>query len=48
MNLEQFGQCTNIGECVAVCPKLIPIEVIGRMNHDYIAGSMRERETVEA
>jgi len=48
MNLEQFGQCTNIGECVAVCPKLIPIEVIGRMNHDYIAGSMRETEAVEA
>lgn len=48
MNLEQFGQCTNIGECVAACPKLIPIEVIGRMNHDYLAGSMRERETVEA
>jgi succinate dehydrogenase / fumarate reductase iron-sulfur subunit len=48
MNLEQFGQCTNIGECVAVCPKLIPIEVIGRMNHDYIAGSMREPEAVEA
>ncbi len=48
MNLEQFGQCTNIGECVAVCPKLIPIEVIGRMNHDYIAGSMREPEAGEA
>lgn len=48
MNLEQFGQCTNIGECVAVCPKLIPIETIGRMNRDYIAGSIREHETVEA
>lgn len=48
MNLEQFGQCTNIGECVAVCPKLIPIEVIGRMNHDYIGGSMRELQPAEA
>ena len=21
MNLESFGQCTNIGECTAVCPE---------------------------
>lgn len=48
MNLEQFGQCTNIGECVAVCPKRIPIEAIGRMNHDYIAGAMHEHGTVDA
>src|SRR5437879_7194596 len=28
---ELFGSCTNIGECSAVCPKLIPLEVIARM-----------------
>src|SRR5947209_4858317 len=33
---EQFGSCTNIGECEAVCPKEIRIEVIGRMNRDFI------------
>ena len=36
MNSEHFGNCTNIGECEAVCPKLIPLEVIGRMNRDFI------------
>jgi len=38
-NRELFGSCTNIGECEAVCPKLIPIEFIGRMNRDYIQAS---------
>ena len=36
MNLEGFANCTNIGECEAVCPKEIKIEVIARMNHDYL------------
>lgn len=39
MNQELFGNCTNIGECEAVCPKLIRLEVIARMNRDYIKGS---------
>lgn len=39
MNQEGFGSCTNIGECEAVCPKGISIEVIGRMNRDYIRAS---------
>jgi succinate dehydrogenase / fumarate reductase iron-sulfur subunit len=41
---ERFGSCTNIGECEAVCPKEIRIEVIGRMNRDYIAASWKRRE----
>jgi succinate dehydrogenase / fumarate reductase, iron-sulfur subunit len=41
---EQFGSCTNIGECEAVCPKEIRIEVIGRMNHDFLAGSWKSRK----
>jgi succinate dehydrogenase / fumarate reductase iron-sulfur subunit len=40
-NMEGFGSCTNIGECEAVCPKEIKIDVIGRMNHDYIAASRK-------
>ena len=40
---ELFGSCTNIGECEAVCPKLIPLEVIARMNHDYIRASWTKR-----
>lgn len=29
-----FGNCTNIGECAAVCPKGIPLESISRLNRD--------------
>lgn len=39
MNLEGFGNCTNIGECEAVCPKSIRLEVIARMNADYLRAS---------
>src|SRR5438034_4482825 len=42
MNAEGFGGCTNIGECTAVCPKEIPLEVIAAMNRDYLRGSWRE------
>jgi succinate dehydrogenase / fumarate reductase iron-sulfur subunit len=40
---ELFGSCTNIGECSAVCPKLIPLEVIARMNQDFIRSSWSRR-----
>src|ERR1700682_5304881 len=33
---EMFGSCTNIGECEAVCPKEIGLEVIARMNRDFL------------
>jgi succinate dehydrogenase / fumarate reductase iron-sulfur subunit len=38
MNAEGFGQCTNIGLCEAVCPKEIKLEVINKMNRDYLVG----------
>ena len=38
---ELFGSCTNIGECEAVCPKDIKLEVIARMNRDYLRASWR-------
>ena len=44
MNAEGFGGCTNIGECTAVCPKEIPLEVIAAMNGDYLRGSWRARD----
>jgi succinate dehydrogenase / fumarate reductase iron-sulfur subunit len=40
---EMFGSCTNIGECSAVCPKLIPLEVIARMIRDFIRASWSKR-----
>ena len=42
-NRELFGSCTNIGECEAVCPKLIPLEMIANMNRDYIRASWSKR-----
>ncbi|MBL7256536.1 succinate dehydrogenase/fumarate reductase iron-sulfur subunit [Paractinoplanes lichenicola] len=30
-----FGGCTNMGECSQVCPKGIPLTLIGRLNSDY-------------
>jgi succinate dehydrogenase / fumarate reductase, iron-sulfur subunit len=44
MAREQFGQCTNIGECEAVCPKNIGIEVIARMHRDYLSAAVCTRE----
>ncbi len=43
MNHEQFGNCTNIGECEAVCPKGISIENIARMNREYLSAIWSER-----
>ena len=40
MNREGFGQCTNIGECEAVCPKGIHLDVIARMNRDFLRASL--------
>lgn len=40
---EMFGSCTNIGECEAVCPKEIKLEVIARMNRDYLRASWTNR-----
>ena len=40
---ETFGSCTNIGECEAVCPKQIKLEVIARMNHDFLKAVWKNR-----
>jgi succinate dehydrogenase / fumarate reductase iron-sulfur subunit len=44
MDAEAFGNCTNIGECTAACPKEIPLEVIAKMNRDYLCGSINRRD----
>ena len=36
MDEEQFGSCTNHGECEAVCPKEISVSVIAKMNREYL------------
>ena len=40
---EMFGSCTNIGECDAVCPKEIKLEVIARMNRDFLKANWSGR-----
>jgi len=42
-NAEGFGSCTNIGECEAACPKEIKLEVIARMNRDFITASFERK-----
>jgi succinate dehydrogenase / fumarate reductase iron-sulfur subunit len=46
-NQELFGACTNIGECEAVCPKEIKLEVIARMNRDFLLAKLAGRGTAE-
>jgi succinate dehydrogenase / fumarate reductase iron-sulfur subunit len=46
MDAEQFGSCTNHGECEAACPKGISLETIARMNRDYIAAALTQRPKV--
>jgi succinate dehydrogenase / fumarate reductase iron-sulfur subunit len=47
-NQEIFGSCTNIGECEAVCPKGIKLEVIARMNRDFLSANWTGRVGLEA
>jgi succinate dehydrogenase / fumarate reductase, iron-sulfur subunit len=41
MDREGFGSCTNHAECEAVCPKLIPLEFIARMNRDVFRALLK-------
>jgi len=47
MRAEAFGHCTNIGECEAVCPKGIKLEVIALMNRDFIKSALTSRPVSE-
>jgi succinate dehydrogenase / fumarate reductase iron-sulfur subunit len=40
MDAEGFGGCTNIGECEAVCPKIISMDFIAKMNGDLIKATL--------
>jgi succinate dehydrogenase / fumarate reductase, iron-sulfur subunit len=40
MDIEGFGNCSNEGECEAVCPKEIAITSIAVMNRDYLKATM--------
>lgn len=40
---DMFGACSNHGECTRVCPKGIPLDVIGTFNRDVLGSSLRSR-----
>ncbi len=44
MDAEGFGNCTNHGECHAVCPKDIPLRFIAEMNRDYVKAKLLGEE----
>ena len=44
---EVFGYCTNIGECEAACPKEIKLDVIARMNRDFLRASFTQSPEAE-
>ncbi len=46
MDSEEFGTCTNHGECEAACPKGITMENIARMNRDFIKSSLTFRPEI--
>jgi succinate dehydrogenase / fumarate reductase iron-sulfur subunit len=40
MDIEGFGNCSNVGACSEECPKEISLENIARMNRDYLKASI--------
>jgi len=46
MDKEGFGNCTNLYECEAACPKGITVEFIAKMNHEYMCASALYAERV--
>ncbi len=41
MDQENFGNCTVIGSCEAVCPKEISISFIAKLNRDYGVAALK-------
>jgi succinate dehydrogenase / fumarate reductase iron-sulfur subunit len=42
MDIESFGGCTLFGECQEACPKEISIDVISRMNRDFMRAAVTQ------
>ena len=41
---EGFGGCTQIGECTAVCPVGIPLDMISFLNADVLSALPRKKD----
>jgi succinate dehydrogenase / fumarate reductase iron-sulfur subunit len=48
MDEAGFGNCTNHGECEAACPKAIKLDVIARLNRDYLRATLMGVEESKA
>jgi len=46
MDKEGFGNCTNLFECQAACPKGISVEFIAKMNREYMFATALYEEKV--
>jgi succinate dehydrogenase / fumarate reductase, iron-sulfur subunit len=46
MDKEGFGNCTNLFECEAACPKGISVEFIAKMNREYLLATALYEEKV--
>lgn len=44
MDAAGFGACTVTGACEAVCPKTISLDVISRLNADFLRATVRARK----
>ncbi len=42
MDSEGFGNCTNLKECEAVCPKNISIRNIARLNREFVKAALTD------
>jgi len=47
MDAEGFGNCTNHGECEAVCPKSISLDWIARMNRELVRAAIKSDAPIE-
>ncbi len=45
---EGFGHCTVMGECEAVCPGHVKLDVIAQANSDFVRGVFKYREPAVA
>jgi succinate dehydrogenase / fumarate reductase iron-sulfur subunit len=43
MEKEDFGHCSNFGDCSVACPKGISIDVIATMNRDFLMAQAQLR-----
>lgn len=44
MDLEGFGNCSNVGACYEECPKEISLDNIARMNREYLSASVSSED----